>query len=100
MAGLPLSDQPLTVHPAFSHAGANFLVMEPPALNSASCTSPKLQCSILKRSVPRAFSSVNDYVLHLTWMACWCFGSPHLSSVSSSIVCSSPSKSTFFPADL
>ncbi len=32
-----------TVHPAFAHAAANFFVMEPPALNSASCTSPKLR---------------------------------------------------------
>lgn len=56
----PLSDQPLTVHPAFSHAGANFLVMEPPALNSASCTSPKLQCSVLTKLAPWKFSSTKD----------------------------------------
>lgn len=35
--------QRLTVHPAASQAAANFFVIEPPALKSASCTSPKLQ---------------------------------------------------------
>lgn len=53
-----------TVQPAASANGANFFEMEPPALNSAMSTPPKLP------------------------------------SVSSSMVCVSPSHSTVFPADL
>ncbi len=61
------------MHPAASHAAAKFFVMEPPALKSASCTPSKLRATRQLIAQPRTHPP------------------PHASS---------PSKSTFFPADL
>ena len=82
----------LTVAPASEAAWANFLLMEPPALNRAMSTPEKLRQgrhppSVVYSTKPLAAFYHKGKV-------------PRLLSVSSSMVCVAPSHSTVLPADL